>query len=1302
MTRFQFQILRYCPPGLTLRRLNIVLLVLCLQASAQAGTLPVSLVWNSPAATGNGDRKLNFTDAVYGETQNELPAYVKTLIPSANLSARLENIVTEPIPSSETGLLPSDLPADFQLITSVVVERKQAGMRFVLVPVRKRLNGGAERLISADIVYRETPSAAKTVASQRTYASNSVLSSGKWVRVAVLADGIYKVSYDYLNSRGLEMNAPAISAVRLYGNGGGMMPLLNSASRNDDLKENAIQVVDANGDGTFNGSDYLLFYGQGPHTWTWSASEKRYNHQQSIYTDTTYYFITTDGGSGPATRLTTQSSSTLTPTRSVTTFTDHQYHEKDLTNYIKSGKNWFGEVFDAVLSQQFRFSFPNLVAGPVSLKSSVMARTSINTVFPVFSYFKINEGSNPVFLTQSLPNVSESYTADFGTTVINTGTFTASSGDINLTYTFVPYISSATGYLDYISLNATRSLIMNDNQLFFRDRDLNNTASESAYTITGVNGNGIQLWDITDPLTPKSQNFTLNNGTLGFARHVDANSGAEYVVFNESAIKQPAACAPIANQNLHGTAAADLIIITPAEFKSEAERLAQFHRDHDGLRVVVAEKYQVYNEFSGGAQDPVGIRDFAKMLYDRASTALDMPRYLLLFGDGSYDLKYRMPDNTNFLPTYQSDNSVSLTYSYTCDDFYGMLDDNEGPLNNADLLDLGVGRIPAKTTEEATQMVDKIIRYSTIDAAAQQTTNSLYGPPNLADWKNILCFIADDQDHNLHFNQSETILSTLQNDKPVYNFDKINIDAYQQVSTPGGSRYPEVNDAIDKRMEKGAFLINYTGHGGEIGWAAEAILSVDMINHWKNKWAMPAFITATCEFSRYDDPSRTSAGELVLLNPTGGGICLFTTVRLAFAIDNQYINTKLLKYMFQPLNGAMPRIGDIQRLAKKDNSSNRNVTLLGDPAVRLVYPEYKVVTTAIENSLTQTDIDTLSALSRVTIKGKVTDSNGSTLTSFNGVVYPTIYDKTSEIHTLVNDYSGNDVSDPGQFNLRKNILYKGKASVTNGLFTCSFIVPKDIAYQYGSGRISYYAHNGADDANGYDEKLTIGGASAVGLSDDKGPQIKLYMNDDKFAFGGMTNASPNIYAVLEDSSGINTVGNGIGHDITATLDGSPNKLYVLNDYYESELDNFRKGKVIYPLSSLSEGLHTLSFKAWDINNNSAEAYTEFVVSESAGLALDHVLNYPNPFTTHTSFFFEHNKAGSGMKVQIQVYTVSGKLVKTLDTYLTNEGFRNTSLEWDGKDEFGDQLAKGVYLYKLKVRTDDGETAQKMERLVILR
>jgi len=1251
------------------------------------------LEWISGPESATGGRPV-FKGAVYPSDEPFLPVWQKYYAGNKG-NAEIVNAEYEltELNDFQKTLLNDSRSA---IKTESVTERSQPATLVTVYPYRINAQGQTERLVAFSLQF--TGSLTRNPQPARTQAaSSSVLANGSWYKLGVIAEGIYRLTHNDLLQLGMKSEELTLQNIRLFGNGGGMLPLLNNSPRTDDLAENAIQVVDTDNNGQFNSGDYLLFYGQGQTRWTYNTSEKRYLHQRNYYSDTTFYFITTD----PLTagkRIQTTASESPTGFITVNSFIDYAFRESDQQNFIKSGRQWYGEAFDVDLNQQFSFSFPNLVPGTVSLKSSVVSRTSVSQ-FGVFSTFVIRYNGATI-LTQNVANVGTSYTDDFGRAVVSGTNFTASNPDIVLDYTYVPYNSSSTGWLDYIQLNARRSLTMNGNSLQFRERDTTANLLQRLFRLDG-NSQGLEIWDITSQSNVRKQQFNINGNSTEFYRTLAANAEVEYIAFNQQAFRKPILAGAVENQNLHALPQCDYIIITHPEFLAQAERLADFHRANDSLITIVATTNQIYNEFSSGSQDVAALRDFIKMFYDRGTTSGKYPRYALLFGDGSYDHKKRLSSNSNFIPTFQSDNSLSYLSSYASDDFYGMMDPAEGTLNGSEIIDLGIGRFPVSTLSQAKEMVDKVIVYATPGNASQGAVCGNTGT-RLGDWRNNLTFVADDQDRNLHLRQTERIINIVTTDHPEYNIDKIVCDAYQQVTTPGGQRYPDVNDAISKRIEKGTFLLNYTGHGGELGWAAESILNNDMIRNWNNANALPAFITATCEFSRYDDPFRTSAGEYVLLNSTGGSICLFTTVRLAFAIDNELINSDMLEYFFKPLNGVMPRTGDIMRLSKRDNPSNRNLTLLGDPALRLSYPKYKVAATSIQNTSTGLPEDTLGALSRITVKGSVTDGNGNVLTGFNGVVYPVIYDKSTTVKTLVNDATGNDISLPDSFKVRRNILYRGKASVTNGIFSSDFIIPRDIAYQFGSGRLSFYAHNNTDDAIGYDESFIIGGSSSNAINDQDGPQIRLYMNDEQFVFGGLTDDTPEIYALMTDSSGINTVGNGIGHDITAKLDDETQKLYVLNDYYEADLNSYQSGKVVYPLTKISEGRHTLTFKAWDINNNSAERVTEFVVASSEKMALDHVLNYPNPFTTHTSFFFEHNRPCEGITIQIQVFTVSGRLVKTLEGFSLCNGTRETGITWDGKDDFGDPLAKGVYVYRLKVRTPDGDSAEKLEKLVLLR
>jgi hypothetical protein len=564
----------------------------------------------------------------------------------------------------------------------------------------------------------------------------------------------------------------------------------------------------------------------------------------------------------------------------------------------------------------------------------------------------------------------------------------------------------------------------------------------------------------------------------------------------------------------------------------------------------------------------------------------------------------------------------------------------------------------------------------------------------------MITFIGDDEDSNIHMSQSDQLAAIVDTTYHAYNIEKIYLDAYQQEQTPGGERYPQVNEAFDKRMEKGCLILNYTGHGGEVGLAHERILEVGQINAWDNKCNMPLFVTATCEFSRFDDPGRVSAGEYVLLNPNGGGIGLLTTVRLVYSTPNFILNRNFYFVAFEPENGEQPHIGDVYRKTKVlsgYSTNNRNFTLLGDPALKLNYPTYNVATTHINNVPVGANADTIRALSRITIKGMVTDSLGNKINNYNGVLYPTVFDKVTTVTTLQNDPPISAFT----FKTQRNVIYKGKLNVVNGDFEFTFVVPRDIQFQFGAGRISYFAENGVFDAAGAYENIVVGGSDPNAPADGTGPQVRLFLNDSNFVAGGMTDASPKLFAMIFDSSGVNTVGNGIGHDILAVLDEETDNALVLNDYYQANLNSYQSGTILYPYSKLSEGPHTLSLKVWDVYNNSSTAKTDFVVSSSATLALAHVLNYPNPFTTNTAFYFEHNQACSEFNVTIQVFTVSGKLVKTINEPVHTNGYRSSGITWDGRDDYGDPIGRGTYIYKVFVRSADGQTAEQYEKLVIL-
>ena len=1112
---------------------------------------------------------------------------------------------------------------------------------------------------------------AKKRTNSKSFTTNSKLETGEWYKIAVLSDGVFKITYDFLKNMGVDVNNINPNDFKLYGNGGGMLPQLNSTYRPDDIVQNAVYVSGAM-DGSFDKGDYVLFYGQSQDTWVYNTTKTRFEHVKNKYSDTTYYFVTFSN-TGEAPKRIQNQASQPSSNINVTHFDDYAFYEKDMVNLIRSGDMWFGEVFDMKTDYDFVFNFPNIdITTPIKLNVSGAARSSTG------SNFTITAGSSTLNIPFSAVNTS-SYQSRYANLGEGETTFSPTSEVVNINISYNKPNLSSIAWLNEIELNSRRQLTMSGDQLLFRDVQSVGGGNIAAFSL-GNAKDVTQVWEITNPYDVKMQSFNLTGSVLTF--NLSTDSLREFVAFTSNGSREPFALGPIFNQNLHGIAQADMIILSHPNFLSHADQLANFHME-EGLTVSVVTPQQIYNEFSSGSQDIVAIRDFVRMLYER-NPVTSIPKYLLLIGDGSYDNKNRLVGNTNFIPSYQTPNSIDVIGSLVSDDFYGLLDPSEGTWGGTELVDVAIGRLCVKSVEEADNVVNKILNYNTV--------------ASMDEWRNKLVFIGDDEDGGVHMSQSNSLASIVETNHKSYNVDKVFFDAYQQETTAGGSRYPDVNKAIDEAVEKGSLVVNYTGHGGEAGFAHERVLSVSQIQKWENTSNFPLMVTATCEFSRWDDPARTAAGEMVLLEK-GGAIALLTTVRLVFSSPNFTLNQSVINSVFTEVNNQMPTLGEVFMEAKNQNAgnfNNRNFTLLGDPALRLAYPKHSVKTTQLNGVVISTS-DTISALSKVTFTGEVQDKNGDKLTNFNGIIKPIVFDKSKPITTLSNDGEA-----PFSFDLQNNKLFKGKVSVVNGDFSFSFVVPKDISYNYGKGKLSYYAENQAEDANGYYEDFYIGGTATNYPSDEVGPEIKLYMNDDNFVFGGITDEHPTLLAYINDVSGINMVGNGIGHDIVAVLDDDTENPYVLNDFYEADLNSYQKGTIRFPFEDLKEGRHKLILKVWDVYNNSNEVSTEFVVVKSGDIVLDRVYNYPNPFTTYTEFWFEHNQPGKQLYAQVQIYTVSGKLVKTLQKNIVNEGYRSTSITWDGLDEYGDKIARGVYVYRLKVRAENYTVDEKYQKLVILR
>jgi len=1118
---------------------------------------------------------------------------------------------------------------------------------------------------------------------QRSYTGQSVLAVGNWYKIAVKDPGVYKIDLAFLANLGINTSSLSSGSIRLFGNGGQMLPENAGGARVDDLLENAIWVEDG-GDGLLNGADYLLFYAEGPHHWTNDPANRRFSHQKNVYSEQSFYYLTI-GGTGKRIPVPTTG---LSPNTSITTFSDRYFYELDTVNLLSSGRQWFGEDFgDApgkLKSRSLTVPVSSITTDPGLITTSCLARS-----FGASGRFNVSINNQPV-LAMDIPPVATGPYDQFARTVESSGTFATTQNELVVRYDYTPGSANAQGWLDWLEVFTRRNLsVTGNNQLLFRDWNSVSAGNVGNFIIR--NGTvATRIWEVTNALAPVQMQVLPNGADLRFVN--DCSILREYIVFNTSGLLTPVALGRVANQNLHNQVLTDFIIVTHVSLLAQAQRLAQFHQQNHNLRVTVVTTEQIFNEFSSGAPDPAAIRDFVKMYHDRAgSDTTKRAKYLLLLGDASFDYKARITNNTNLVPAWESPASLDPLATYTSDDFFGLLDDGDD-INGTGtyLLDIGIGRIPARNEREAQAIIDKIVAY--------------HQPKGLGAWRNELSFVADDEDNNLHLQDAEIITQSSAAVAPVLNTNKIYLDAYRQESGAGGSRYPDVNLAISNQLFSGTLIWNYSGHGGYRRLAEEVVLDQDIINTFNNADKLPLFITATCDVAPYDNPLISSIGENLLLREKTGAIALMTTTRLVFAFSNRVMNKNYVETALQKQpDGHYLSLGEAVRRAKNitytlsgDVINNRKFALLGDPAMTLAYPLHTVQTTAINGIPIAAKPDTLKALGEYSISGQVTDATGQLLNDFNGTVSATVFDKAQIVNTLGNDPG----SQPVAFQLQKNTLFKGKAKVNNGLFTFRFVVPKDINYQFGSGKISFYTDNGKVDGNGAFTNIIVGG-SGDSSSDREGPQIRAYLNDEKFISGSISNDRPILLVKLADSSGINIMGTGIGHDLIAILDHNQQQSFILNDFYESDLDNYRKGTVRFQLPGLAEGAHTLTIKAWDAANNSNEVTLEFRVINQENLSLDHVLNYPNPFTTRTVFWFEHNRPGEELYVDIQVFTVTGKLVKTIRRTIFSPGNRSSEVEWDGRDEYGSKIGRGVYIYRLRVQTMDGKSAQKLEKLFIL-
>jgi hypothetical protein len=1209
----------------------------------------------------------------------------------------LFNLKYEPLTFEEIAFIPAEYvftEPDVDIKTASDEGRFYAMLSFF--PFVKNSNGQYLRLVSCDIRFEGV----KPVSvAKRSVLKNSVLASGTWYKIAVNTTGLHKVTFDDLKKIGVSVSGLRSSSIALFGNGGGAISDINPEVQIDDLLECSIMMKD-DGNGVFDENSYFVFYAQGPHTWEYNAGI--FTHNYNIYSDNACYFINVDPGIGEKKRVKKESFNQM-ENGTITTFTHYDFYENDEVNFGESGREWFGESFHSSSSKTFNFTLPELTNDMARLKIRVASTGTTSSKMDLLwggntRTFDVNGGSGYATISEFTQNLP------------------FSSGNVALTLKYNSPQSSGSAYLDYIEIQAKCNLKIINGAMPFA---ITENIGANNFSLVKIENASAQtmIWDVTE----HNAIYELTGSLVGtqFSFKTPTDKPRRFIAFNGTDYKSVTLLGKVANQNLHGLKNVNMVIVSHPNFLSEANRLAQFRAKEDGIVVEVVTPEQIYNEFSSGAQDLVAIRNYMRYLYDNDSRKI---QYLLLFGRPSYDYRGRVKGTQLFVPNYQGVNSFSESLLRACDDFFGVLAFQGGSLYK-DLINVAVGRFPVTTLAQAKIAVDKTINGSLRNKIALQNASQV---SNFGDWRNIMAFVADDEDGGAHIRDAESASGVIGKKMPAFNFDKIYCDAYKQVSNAGGHRYPDVNKAINMRMGKGALVFAYYGHGGGNGWAHERILEISDINNWKNKYNQPLMITLTCSFGWYDRQAISPA-ELAFLNDNGGVCSIITTSRVTWS-GSDFGTNQLYVQIGEKLNNRYKTIGEIHRLAINNSKhpsggtgtqgGTNMIYLMGDPAMKINIPNHNVETDEvfvedapkedtskivknnkpyIPDTLSLEKIVTMKALTKVTVKGRVTDEAGNTLTGFNGNIFPSIFDKAVKQKTL-----GQDPGSPVmEFEMQKNIIFKGNATVKEGEFKFSFFVPKDITYEPGRGKISYYAASENDDAAGYYDKFLIGGISDKPITDTKGPDIEIFLNDDKFVPGGITNPDPILFLKLKDEYGINTTGNGVGHDLVAILNNDEKEQMILNDFFLANENSYNSGTVRYQLQDLTPGSHTIKVRAWDIFNNPSEASLDFVVKSDEKLKLAHVLNYPNPFTTRTSFYFEHNQPIETFDILIHIFTVSGKLVKTIHDTQFLEGNRSNAIEWDGRDEYGDKIGKGVYLYRLKVRNSQGETIEKIEKIAIL-
>ena len=1094
-----------------------------------------------------------------------------------------------------------------------------------------------------------------------SYAQKSVLSEGQWFKLAVTEPGIYRVDVDLLSKMGVDIAAVRPAGIRVYGNGGAMLPQSNKSGYVNALTENAIWVSGEE-DGKFDKGDAVYFYAEGPHVIRYDASKPELRHQLNYYSDSSYYFITFSENNGlrvkPATAL------SVTTTKTIGQFDDYWFHETESSNTLKSGREWWGEYLGGQ-GFSINVNMPGVVpSSDFKLRTSTIGAAQVPTSF----VWRVNESEvGQQGIGTVSPGTYDVKALQTGNTYIVKNAPASGNFTISVTYNKNGQ-SSAEAYLDYIGLQVRRELRNYEGQQIYHF--LPQPVDTVTYQFAG-SSEGFILWNITNPLAPLSISQKDATGAFRWAA-TEAKILQKYISFQPGDALQPANWQRVANQNVAASSTPDLLIVTPAAWAQEANRLAGVRNSRDGLDVLVMTTDQIYNEYASGRPDITAIRDFTRQLYQKVPGKL---KYLLLFGDATYDYRNVLHNQSQaqraaWVPVYESRESLNPVYTYSSDDYFGFMDANEGDWNETTAgdhtVDIGVGRLPVKSLAEAKIVVDKLIRYE-----------SSFGL-----WKNSVRFVADDGDANIHQRHADQLANLIQGRMfPARSF----IDEVPQTTTDAGQKAPAINKAIRNAIDNGALILNYTGHGGTSGWAEEQVLTLaDMLSS-RGMDNLPLLITATCDFGRYDDPGVVSGAELMVLSPKGAAVGAISTTRPVYSSTNFALN----KAFYEALLNAKPgqRLGDFFKYTKNNalaGSLNRNFTLLADPSMVLTPGKKGIRWSSLP--------DTLRALQKVTLHAEIFDQvTGKTDADFSGTARLVIYDKPIEFRTLGNEGSADAYTE------FRSKLFDGNVSVKNGRLECNLQMPKDIDYRIGFGRASLYAVSADSTEDASAQLAVVVGGSAVQQKDTIPPKLAGYLNTPAFRDGDTVEPSSVLLLQMSDASGISISRAGIGHDITMTLNDT--LTVVLNDYYVADLDNYQSGTINYPLNNLPAGKYIVRVKVWDAYTNFSEIAFGFLVGPAKGIALNTFNIYPNPFQKDLTFELGHNRVNDDVELIFNILLVNGQRLGTYKKlYYNSEPIIREMLDvtkWLRTVPVGQPL-----VYQLLVRSlKDNSTDQKAGRLI---